>query len=391
MLCSCSTGKFNSASAGCLPIRKLDFTQAPHLKELTNHARDFGNEIFPKICRLLLDETNCPPQFDLAVKPLKSLNTGETHLNERAIFLNSNYLTNRSDLLEHFDKVLVHEMAHLATQGRVSRSGRWSCDAMATGSWSESITDFTRFKLLGANGWSCAECNARYPHYTSGYTCGGAFLLYLDTNYGTELIRQLIRKLRQRSDTRDFFVTATGKTLDELWLEFQTTASFKPIAREAYELQQSLGYTNGAPPTDLQIRFERLLQQQPDSFTRQLMTNAISKVKPIEDAHWLMLLYLYLTQPGGCAERFVLTLHTRGELPGFGKNEKGALCDFSLGYDELESRIFPISRTLVICKPQESSRLHYTVTRASLDREWALTKAWRTTPDGTLVEDYSVR
>jgi len=217
-LCSCSTTQPSTVTESPGPVRKADFTQAPQLKDLTNHARELGDEMYPKISSLLLDQAaKPPPRFDLIVAPLKSRNTGEAHLSTHRIYLNSDYLTNQADRLEKFDKVFVHEMAHIALQYEVRTKSLWRSDPPAASYWGESLADFARFKLIGTNNWACAECNARLPHCSSGYMCGGAFLLYLDATYGTNLVRQLVYQLQHHSYSDDFFAAATGKQLNDLW------------------------------------------------------------------------------------------------------------------------------------------------------------------------------
>src|SRR5438309_3148516 len=59
-------GSLEAASAF---VRKVDYREAPELKELAERARRIGNEVYPKILTLLTDNTSKLPQkFDIVFK-----------------------------------------------------------------------------------------------------------------------------------------------------------------------------------------------------------------------------------------------------------------------------------------------------------------------------------
>ena len=371
-------------------VRNVDTKQAPQFAELAEHARQFGNEMYPQVCALLPDDgAKRPRQFDLIFQPLKSRNTGEARPEIGRIYLNSDYLTNSPEGQEHLDKVLVHEMTHLVEQYRSRRFLFLTYQEPARVFWGEGIANYAFYKLIGTNGWDCPECNVRYPHYTSGYTCAGAFLLFLEARYGSNVVPQLNTALRQRSYTDEFFAQATGLSLDELWTEFQKTSVFKPGAQAAYELQQSLGYEDGQPPTNIRKRFRKYVKQHGDPFTQFAVRTASLDGKPIEDMRSLIATYVYLTQPGGSAENAWLELHKKGGVPGIVEGEKGSLTGF-LKYDEMISWHYPRSRTLDVHKRDDPSLYHYTMARASAEDGWKLTKAWRASVDGKVLEEFPV-
>jgi Peptidase of plants and bacteria len=387
LVVGCAT---ESARTGGESVRNVDFKRAPQFTELAEHARQFGNEMYPQVCALLPDDgAKRPRQFDLIIQPLKSRNTGEARPEAGRIYLNSDYLTNSPDGWEHLDKVLVHEMTHLAEQYRSPRFLFWTHQEPASVFWGEGIANYAFYKLIGTNGWDCPECNVRYPHYTSGYTCAGAFLLFLEARYGADLVPQLNAVLRQRSYTDGFFTQATGLSLDELWKEFQKTSVFKPGAQAAFELQQALGYENGQPPANVRKRFHRYVKQHGDPFTQFAVKTASLDGKPIEDMRSLIATYVYLTQPGGSAENAWLELRKKGEAPGIVEGEKGSLTGH-LNYDEMISWQYPQTRTLDVQKRNDPSVYHYTLTRMAPEDEWKLTKAWRAAADGKVVEEYPV-
>jgi len=369
-------------------VCKVHFSRSPELKELAERARQFGNEIYPKVCALLLDESAKPPrQFELFLTPLKSRNTGEAHLEARRIYINSDYLTNSPDLNERFEKVFVHEMAHLATQYRSWSLAFWKSDPPANSYWGESIADYAFYKLIGTNGWGCPECNQRYPHYTAGYTCGGAFLLYLEAQHGTNLVRELTATLRKYDYSDAFFADSTGKSLDASWADFQKTAAFKPGAIRVFKLQQALGYVNGEPPKNVEKRFKKFVKQHADPLTKRALTSANLDDQAVKDLPRLMAIYLYFTQPGGTPEHLLADLREQGQLPGFAKGEKGWLTT-TITYDAMETQTFPLTRTLTGSKTNDASSYHYVVVCASEGAAWKLEKAWRTGPDGKVFEEF---
>lgn len=386
LLVGCAATQAIKSADPHAPVRKVDFTKAPELKAFAERAQQFGNEMYPKVCALLLDTSAQPPrQFDIILGPIKSHNTGEAHLQVRRIYINSDYLTNSPGRDEQFEKVLVHEMAHMATQFRNRPRFFWN-SGPPINHWSESIADYAFYKLIGTNGWGCPECNLRFPHYTSGYTCGGAFLLYLESKHGTNLVRELSVALRKRSYSDSFFANTTGQSLEAAWAEFQKSAAFKPGAQRVFELQQALGYVNGQPHGNVEKRFKKLVAQHSDALTKHAMASANLDGKSVTDLPRLMALYLYFTQPGGTPEHLLSNLREQGALPGFDKSEKGRIST-TIAFDVMATESFPITRTLTGSKANDTSTYHYVVGCAAEGTPWKLEKAWRTGPDGKLIEE----
>lgn len=365
-------------------VRKVDFSKAPELKELAEHARQFGNEMYPKVCALFADEGAKPPrQFDIVLKPLKSLRTGETFVELRRITMNSMHLTNNPNRQEAFDKVLVHEMTHMALR---HDAFRWS---RPHGGWEEGLANYAYYKLIGTNGWGCPECDAVYPHYTSGYTCAGAFLLFVEAMCGSNITHQLNAELRRNRYSDSFFAKTTGRSLEDLWADFQKTSAFKPSAVEAFKLQQAIGYEHGEPPRNAVARFNKYVEQHANAFTRKAIKSANLNGQPVTDIQRLIVVYLYFNQPGGPAEQALDTLREQGKMPGFVVGEKGLMSAF-WKQEEMGNQTFPATRTLTCSKAKDSSKYNYTLTRASQESSWKLEKAWRSAPDGSVIENYPV-
>ncbi len=390
LCCSCST---TSLTDGRGAVRNVDCDAAVGIDNLAEHVREFGDETYPKICALLLDETiEHPKHFDVVVGPLKSRNGGETYLERKRIYLNSDYLTNNADGFKRFDQIFVHEMSHVAVLYQRWPERLWTRKGTAAElAWGESIADYARFKLIGTNGWRCPECNTRYPSYESGYTCGGAFLLYLDEYYGQNVVRSLARELHERSYRDEFFVRATGKTLGALWQEFQrSTSCIKPLAADAFKLQEALGYRNGVPPRNVVKRFKEYVNGHANDFTKKVLAQAKAGEPPFSDVRDLVTAYVYLMQPGGSAEEICKAMQEAGELPGISKGEKATLSTF-LDLEKIESFDYPAVRTLDLRKPTDSSSTyHYVMRRDSEQSGWKLEKAWRADSQENVIQEYAV-
>jgi hypothetical protein len=343
------------ASSEC--VRRVDFAQVPEMKELAERARRLGNEIYPKVLKVLVeDASGIPKQFDIVFRKKAPVDFPAV-TRGRTIYVGAHFFFKDSDSLRDFDSILVHEMGHVAEQYR----------AKAPFYWIEGMGDYARFKLGYTNGWSCPECAEEYSDYTSGYGCAGSLLLYLDRTYGADVVRQLNTALHRSSYRDDYFAKATGKDLAMLWADFQQTSAYKPVAVRAHELQQSLGYVNGRPPKDLDARYEAYVR----------------------------------TQPGGSltleGSKFLEGLRNKGQLPGFSKGERvwryqgqKGLMPYRLP-KAADPAGYPADRYFYFYKTTDDPSIYqYLVERASSGSPWKLLRAWRTAPDGRLLDNYSV-
>lgn len=386
-LCSCSTLS-TPQMVESLSVHKVDFSDAPEMKVFADRARQIGNEMYPKVCALLADgDSEFPRRFDISFKKrLPHGDSGETRITQ--ICLNASYFNVLQDNPAAFDQMLIHEMAHVAQHYYRPLIGKWmTLNPHPPSCWEEGIADYIFFKLSQTNGWRCAECGLAFPHYRNGYSCAGAFLLYLDT-YNPNLVRQLNTALRRGRYSDKFFADATGKGLPELWVEFQQTAAFTPNAKRMLELQQSLGYVDSKPPKDIERRFKAYVNQHTDAITKDLIKFAHVPGLSMGDIQARMAILLYFTQPGGAAEAYMDNLRNEQKVPGFSKEEHGTLIGF-LRPGDLNST-FPLVRSFTATKQGDSSAYHYTVSRPSQESGWKLQRAWRTNSDGQVVEEYPV-
>ena len=169
-----------------------------------------------------------------------------------------------------------------------------------------------------------------------------------------------------------------------MWAQFQKTTAFTPVAAEVNKLYNVLGYSNGKPPRDVRVRFKAYLKQQPE--TNDLLEAAREmKGKPLKDVSRFYAFIRYFDE----AAKFVGSLGEKGQLPGFARGE---LSKTWPEMSDLEScgEPYPMSRTFSCLKNGDPSAYHYIVLRESKDSPWKLQRAWRTSPDGRIIEEFPV-
>ena len=385
LLCSCYT-PYNKPAAN-LYVGKVEIN-AVSQKELAERARQIGNEMYPRVCGLLSDgKRKSPSGFDIVIKPqLPNGNLGQTRL--RTILLNGSYIDefrNEPGLLE---AVLVHEMGHVAQHYYRPIIGRWLVFTHNPPVyWVEGMADYICFKVLQTNVWACAECGSAYPHYRDGYSCAGAFLVFLESTFNPTLVPQLHAALRQGQYSENFFVKTTGKDLPTLWGAFQKTSGFTPSAARMVKVRQELGFIDEKHPKDIEQRLEKFLNEHADQETLQMMRLAEIPGMKGKNVQSRLALICYFTVPGGTAEAFMVGLEKKEELPGFSKGEHGRLS--SMTHRRQLDLTFPAVRSFTATKQGDNSTYHYTVVRTSEESAWRVQRAWRTGFDGTVAEEYS--
>ncbi|HVM47787.1 MAG TPA: basic secretory protein-like protein [Candidatus Acidoferrum sp.] len=386
-LSACSTPRTNQPAAAS--VRKVDCSAAPNLGPIAERARQTANQYYPSLCALLADgECDFPPQVDICFKRrLPHAHSGEARLTQ--VCLNLEYLEAYKDPAT-LDYLLVHELTHVAQHyTRPVMGGFLMYTPNAPSCWQEGIADYVCFKLGLSNVWECAECSSLFPHYRNGYACAGAFLLYAETTYNPNLVRQLNTALRHGRYSDAFFQEVTREDLPALWAEFQQTRAFSPGATRVVALQQTLGFKNGKPPKDVERRLKSYLERQVDPGTRRLIKYASLPVSHAGDLQTRLALVIYFTQPGGSAEAYVSALHDRDTLPGFSKDQHGQLTGV-LSPRNLDLA-FPAERSFTARKQGDPSTYHYTLSCPDAGSSWRLQRAWRTDAEGHTVEEFGLQ
>jgi Peptidase of plants and bacteria len=386
LLCSCTTPPPDQARPSS--VRKVDFSAAQEYEAFAGHVRKVGNQMYPQVCALLSDgKTSFPLHFDVWLKPkLPKGNPGETRMS--GIFLDTSYLKNGEDDLRYFDHVLIHELAHVAQHYSRPIVGSWVVyTSRPPNCWQEGIADYVYFKLCETNDQPCG-CGLRFPHYLSGYSCAAAFLLYLENTYSSNVVRQLNAVLRRGDYSDEFFLKTTGKKLPDLWAEFQQTSAFTLNAARMLELQKTLGYVDGKPPKDIVSRFQSFINQATNAATKEMLRlSSLSFLKKGHETTGLAA-FLYFSQPGGTPETYVISLQQENRLPGIDNAQETELSS-RLKLSDMDPK-YPCARNFTATRRGDPFTYHYAVFSPSPNADWKLQRAWRTSPDGALLEEYSV-
>jgi hypothetical protein len=198
-----------------------------------------------------------------------------------------------------------------------------------------------------------------------------------------------------------------------LWLEFQKTPGFTPVAAKVDKLYNALGYWNGKPPRNVRVRFEEYLKQQGDEahfvlardrvriqsgFALKGETNksmhAVLEINgPVaNDVLRVYAAYQYW-QEGPKAEALLASLANKGQLPGFSNDEPSAISWKRPDILDVQSdcETSPASRIFFCTRNGDPDTYHYVMVQSSEDSAWKLQRAWRTAPDGRIVEEYPVQ
>jgi Peptidase of plants and bacteria len=385
-------------------VRRLDYHEAPQAKELAARAQQLANEYYPSVVALLAEDgTTVPRQFDIIFKPHLNPGTpGVTVLLKRTIYLDTsfwsdpgNYFDPATDSASAFNDAFVHEMAHVTQRpfvnaeslGDIARMLRLTSTRVKA-YWLEGVADHACFKLgFTTESLFCPKCSGNSPNYYAGYNCAGAFLLYLDSVYGSEIVRQLNACLRRQSDPAAFFKQYTGKPLAELWSDFQKTSAFTPSAARANDLQQTLGFVNGVPPRDFPKRFDAFLRRAPHGTETKGWLRGWPEAGGTAGNPTLAIsMYAYLSQPGGSALSLLSRLRERYMLPGASRGDNGF---WNRSFLNDSAPTFPATNTLYFTRTNKTI-CHYIVTRESAATRWKLQRAWTTDNLGKPLHEYSI-
>jgi hypothetical protein len=99
--------------------------------------------------------------------------------------------------------------------------------------------------------------------------------------------------------------------------------------------------------------------------------------------------FLYFTQPSGTPETYLIQLQEQNRLPGIDNAQETELSG-RLKFSDMDPK-FPCVRSFTATKRGDPCTYHYNVFSPSPDANWKVQRAWRTSPDGVLVEEYEVQ
>jgi hypothetical protein len=390
-----------NTSPSTFSVRSVRFEGIVVNADLAAKARALANKSYPQIYRALNDPSaqEIPPldiifRKDLAKGHKLSVKHATKNMPKLVnysasgiatggnVYLDADTFTHSPELL---DSVLIHEMAHVA-QGY-----NWFRRITIPSYWHEGIAEAMVYKTenLSIPKNRACKCSAVSPHYTSGYFCAAAFLLYLEKAYDPQLISRLNASLRNGSYSEKFFYQFTGHTLDRLWSEFLQTSNFTSMAAKINNIYAELGYRNGKPPRDVKTRFRTWLANQPNGAQiTHILFGADFDHRPITTIQALITTAVYFTGPGGAMLEASRLQHLN-RLPGILEGDKADILETSslLDFDMQEQQSPHEIRAL---KQNDPSIYHYQFIRSCDDCPWTLNKAWSTDRQDHLIQEYTL-
>ncbi len=192
---------FEPANSVSTPFCRVDYREAPEMKEFALKAAGLAEQFYPRIYQRFHGR---PPASSVTIVFKKDLQSpGST--SGSVISLSVNWFIQHPDDLG----AIIHEIAHVA-QAYPPGQPSWLV---------EGIADYIRYWAGFKNESSYPHCGAGCPHYTSGYWCAAAFLQFVERVYSKDLIPFLQANLSNGTYNDSLFQVLTGKPLPQLWEE----------------------------------------------------------------------------------------------------------------------------------------------------------------------------
>ena len=199
--------------------------------------------------------------------------------------------------------------------------------------------------------------------------------------------------------TQKSFSPKQRKSLNELWLDFQKTPAFTPIAALANEIYAELGCSNESPSRHVERRFEVHLRSHYDQTRIEQIHKELGYVKGQPPANLVAryALLLFMKEPGGLltagALDFLVALARAGTLPGFDDvtHRQNRMFVTAIMLESGFSNIYPAKRTFFCNLDALLCRNHFTVMKETPSDDWKLMSVWRTGSDGKVNRYYPVK
>jgi hypothetical protein len=210
------------------PVKCTTFRGVPVDRDLEAAAIRVAERDFTEAAEILGEERD-KTRFRIEIKTLWRPNRGPVsgYARGRVIYINLEELGGNPDRLAW---TLRHEMVHLLQ----------TYAAGAPIYWREGICDYVAQKLAEREGGERCECSVETPHFTEGYRCAAAFLRFMEETYRPGLVSELHDLLTTGGYSDDWFAEQTGKTLEEMWGDFDLAGGVSALAREKLALQEAL-------------------------------------------------------------------------------------------------------------------------------------------------------
>ncbi|MFN3684703.1 MAG: basic secretory protein-like protein [Fimbriimonadaceae bacterium] len=184
-------------------VVEVDVSASPSSAVWAEKAKALAEEWYPKLAEMLKQPGWTPPaKVTLRFEPMDGVagTAGDViHISEAWI-------------RDHPDDwgMVIHELVHVVQSYRRPVPG-WV---------TEGIADGIRYAKFEPQRDSALHDPERSP-YTDGYWSAGAFLIFVERSYDRRLITKLNEAARRGRYSPDFWVRATGRSLEALWDEYK--------------------------------------------------------------------------------------------------------------------------------------------------------------------------
>ncbi len=114
--------------------------------------------------------------------------------------------------------VVTHEVMHIVQNYPDDAGPGWI---------TEGIADYVRYKFgvnNAAAGWSLTPFSSK-QNYDNAYRITARFFVWVEQTKHIKLVKPLDEAMRTKTYTPEFFKKTTGKTVDELWLDYSKNPS----------------------------------------------------------------------------------------------------------------------------------------------------------------------
>lgn len=183
---------------------QLDVSQAPHLKDWGERSRQLILDWHPRIANLLPTKDFPPP--NKVVLRIRKSEKGVAATAGRKITVMSHWVDKHPDDIG----LVIHELVHVI-QSYPGGSESWLV---------EGVADYVRFGIYEGKGLDWFPRPKKAQGYKRGYRVAAGFLLWLEADAAPGIVKKLNTAMRHREYNAEIFKDETGKTLDELWVEY---------------------------------------------------------------------------------------------------------------------------------------------------------------------------
>ncbi len=186
-------------------VVNLDTSQVPELADWGQQGRDIMVRWHPRIANLLASKDFVPPGRASLV--LEKSEKGLAGASGGRIVVASHWIEKHPEDIG----LLVHELTHII-QSYPSPHPGWV---------TEGIADYIRWAIYEGKPQDWFPRSRKEQGYRDSYRVTAGFFLWLESDHAPGIVRRLNAAMRARAYDDAIFEKASGKTLDQLWKEYQ--------------------------------------------------------------------------------------------------------------------------------------------------------------------------